>query len=96
MNILITGRPSSSAVAMMDAVSRGWPPMPGSSDAFVSSVSHDDAATAVVASRRRANASLGCHAPSRDGNPGVSSCPPEPSASRISRLSRPGSSAAAA
>jgi 2-alkyl-3-oxoalkanoate reductase len=36
-------------VAMMQAVRRGWAPMPGSPDAFVSSVAHDDAATAVAA-----------------------------------------------
>jgi nucleoside-diphosphate-sugar epimerase len=36
-------------VAMMQAVRRGWAPMPGAPDAFVSSVEHDDAATAVAA-----------------------------------------------
>jgi len=36
-------------VAMMQAVRRGWAPMPGSPDAFVSSVTHHDAATAVAA-----------------------------------------------
>jgi len=32
-----------------DMVRRGWSPLPGSPDAFVSSISHDDAASAVVA-----------------------------------------------
>lgn len=36
-------------LAMIQAVRRGWAPMPGSPDAFVSSVTHDDAATAVAA-----------------------------------------------
>jgi nucleoside-diphosphate-sugar epimerase len=36
-------------VAMTQAVRRGWAPMPGSPDAFLSSVTHDDAATAVAA-----------------------------------------------
>jgi nucleoside-diphosphate-sugar epimerase len=36
-------------VAMIDAVRRGWGPIPGSPNAFVSSVMHDDAATAVAA-----------------------------------------------
>ena len=36
-------------VAMMQAIRRGWAPMPGPPGAFVSSVSHDDAATAVAA-----------------------------------------------
>jgi len=36
-------------VAMMQAVRRGWAPMPGPPEAFVSSVTHDDAATAVAA-----------------------------------------------
>jgi len=35
--------------AMLDAVRRGWAPLPGSPNAFVSSVSHDDAASAVAA-----------------------------------------------
>jgi nucleoside-diphosphate-sugar epimerase len=34
--------------AMIDAVRGGWAPMPGPPNAFVSSVSHDDAASAVV------------------------------------------------
>jgi nucleoside-diphosphate-sugar epimerase len=34
---------------MIGVVRRGWSPLPGSFDAFVSSISHDDAATAVVA-----------------------------------------------
>jgi nucleoside-diphosphate-sugar epimerase len=33
---------------MIDAVRRGFAPWPGAADAFISSVSHDDAATAVV------------------------------------------------
>jgi nucleoside-diphosphate-sugar epimerase len=33
----------------VDAVRRGWAPIPGTADGFISSVSHDDAATAVVA-----------------------------------------------
>ncbi len=36
-------------IAMIDAVRKGWAPLPGSPNAFVSSVSHDDAASAVVA-----------------------------------------------
>jgi 2-alkyl-3-oxoalkanoate reductase len=36
-------------VAMMQAIRRGWAPMPGPQNAFISSVSHDDAATAVAA-----------------------------------------------
>jgi nucleoside-diphosphate-sugar epimerase len=36
-------------VAMMDAVRRGWAPMPGPANAFVSSVSQNDAASAVAA-----------------------------------------------
>lgn len=32
-----------------DMVRRGWSPLPGSPDAFISSISHDDAAAAVVA-----------------------------------------------
>ena len=35
---------------MADMACRGWSPPPGRPSAFVSSVSHDDAATAVVAS----------------------------------------------
>ncbi|MBV9879224.1 MAG: NAD(P)-dependent oxidoreductase [Gemmatirosa sp.] len=35
---------------MLPMVRRGWSPMPGRPEAFVSSVSHDDAAAAVVAS----------------------------------------------
>jgi nucleoside-diphosphate-sugar epimerase len=35
---------------MADMVRRGWSPMPGRPSAFVSSISHDDAAAAVVAS----------------------------------------------
>jgi nucleoside-diphosphate-sugar epimerase len=35
--------------ASADMVRRGWSPLPGSPDAFVSSISHDDAAAAVVA-----------------------------------------------
>ena len=34
---------------MIRAVKRGWSPLPGAADAFFSSVSHDDAATAVAA-----------------------------------------------
>ncbi len=34
---------------MIKLVRRGWAPLPGSPDAFVSAVSHDDAATAVAA-----------------------------------------------
>jgi nucleoside-diphosphate-sugar epimerase len=34
---------------MVDSVRRGWAPIPGAADSFISSVSHDDAATAVVA-----------------------------------------------
>jgi len=34
---------------MVTMVRRGWAPLPGPPDAFISSVSHDDAATAVVA-----------------------------------------------
>jgi 2-alkyl-3-oxoalkanoate reductase len=34
---------------MIGYVRRGWAPMPGSADAYISSVSHDDAASAVVA-----------------------------------------------
>ncbi|HEY7472883.1 MAG TPA: NAD(P)H-binding protein [Gemmatimonadota bacterium] len=34
---------------MIKLVRKGWAPLPGSPEAFVSSVSHDDAATAVVA-----------------------------------------------
>jgi nucleoside-diphosphate-sugar epimerase len=34
---------------MIRLIRRGWAPIPGSPDAFLSSVSHDDAATAVVA-----------------------------------------------
>lgn len=34
---------------IIDFVRRGWSPLPGSPDAYFSSVSHDDAATAVVA-----------------------------------------------
>jgi nucleoside-diphosphate-sugar epimerase len=36
--------------SMIDMVRKGWAPLPGRGDAFVSSVSHDDAASAVVAS----------------------------------------------
>lgn len=36
-------------VDMVRVVRRGWAPMPGSPSAFISSVSHDDAASAVVA-----------------------------------------------
>jgi len=35
--------------AMLQAVRKGWAPMPGSPDAFMSSISHDDAARAVIA-----------------------------------------------
>ena len=35
---------------MADTVRRGWSPIPGQPSAFFSSISHDDAATAVVAS----------------------------------------------
>jgi len=35
---------------MADVVRRGWSPLPGAPDAFISSISHDDAARAVVAS----------------------------------------------
>ena len=35
---------------MVEVIRKGWSPLPGDRDAFVSSVSHDDAATAVVAS----------------------------------------------
>jgi 2-alkyl-3-oxoalkanoate reductase len=34
---------------MVDVMRKGWSPLPGDRDAFVSSISHDDAATAVVA-----------------------------------------------
>ena len=34
---------------MMTSVKLGWSPLPGSPDAFISSIEHDDAATAVVA-----------------------------------------------
>ncbi|GMV59867.1 MAG: hypothetical protein AMXMBFR72_29600 [Betaproteobacteria bacterium] len=34
---------------MINAVRRGWAPLPGRADAFFSSISHDDAASAVVA-----------------------------------------------
>jgi nucleoside-diphosphate-sugar epimerase len=37
-------------VGMIKLVEKGWAPLPGALDAFVSSVSHDDAAAAVVAS----------------------------------------------
>ncbi len=36
-------------IAMIDAVRKGWAPLPGPPTAFVSSVSHDDAASAVAA-----------------------------------------------
>jgi nucleoside-diphosphate-sugar epimerase len=36
-------------IAMIDAVRRGWAPLPGPPDAFISSIAHDDAASAVVA-----------------------------------------------
>jgi nucleoside-diphosphate-sugar epimerase len=35
-------------VELMNWVKRGWAPLPGPADAYMSSVSHDDAATAVV------------------------------------------------
>ena len=35
---------------MADVVRRGWSPLPGRPEAFISSISHDDAATAVVES----------------------------------------------
>lgn len=34
---------------MLDVVRKGWSPLPGARDAYLSSISHDDAATAVVA-----------------------------------------------
>jgi nucleoside-diphosphate-sugar epimerase len=34
---------------LIDYVRRGWAPMPGAADSFISSVSHDDAAAAVTA-----------------------------------------------
>jgi nucleoside-diphosphate-sugar epimerase len=34
---------------MLDMVRKGWAPIPGAADAFLSSISHDDAAAAVVA-----------------------------------------------
>jgi len=34
---------------MLDMLRKGWAPIPGAADAFLSSVSHDDAATAVIA-----------------------------------------------
>lgn len=34
---------------MLDTVRKGWAPIPGAADAFLSSISHDDAASAVVA-----------------------------------------------
>jgi nucleoside-diphosphate-sugar epimerase len=34
---------------MIKMVRRGWAPLPGAPEAFISSVSHDDAATAVIA-----------------------------------------------
>jgi hypothetical protein len=34
---------------MMQAIRRRWAPLPGPQNAFISSVSHDDAATAVAA-----------------------------------------------
>lgn len=37
---------------MVDTVRRGFAPLPGAEDAYVSSLSHDDAATAVVAALR--------------------------------------------
>jgi nucleoside-diphosphate-sugar epimerase len=44
------GPDSYSTHDMADAVRRGWSPLPGRPSAFFSSISHDDAATAVVAS----------------------------------------------
>jgi len=38
--------------SLVAAVRRGWAPLPGAPDAFISSVSHDDAAEAVVAAMR--------------------------------------------
>jgi len=43
------GPDASQTAAMMQAIRRGWAPMPGPQHAFISSVSHDDAATAVAA-----------------------------------------------
>jgi nucleoside-diphosphate-sugar epimerase len=37
---------------MIRFVSKGWAPMPGAANAYISSVSHDDAATAVLAALR--------------------------------------------
>lgn len=37
---------------MIKAVRKGWAPLPGSPEAYVSSISHDDAASAVVAALR--------------------------------------------
>jgi nucleoside-diphosphate-sugar epimerase len=45
-------------VAMIRAVRRGWAPLPARPEAFFSSISHDDAAAAVVAALR---ASPGCY-----------------------------------
>ena len=43
------GPDASQTIAMMQAIRRGWAPLPGPENAFISSVSHDDAATAVAA-----------------------------------------------
>lgn len=43
------GPDSGMLLDLIKLVRKGWAPIPGSPDAFLSSVSHDDAATAVVA-----------------------------------------------
>jgi len=40
---------------LVDGLKRGWAALPGSPDRFISSISHDDAATAVVAALRAAS-----------------------------------------
>src|SRR5689334_11835358 len=41
--------PDDFAIAMIDTVKKGWSPIPGSAEAYFSSVAHDDAASAVLA-----------------------------------------------
>jgi nucleoside-diphosphate-sugar epimerase len=43
------GPDAAQTIAMADAVRKGWAPLPGRADAFISSVSHDDAASAAAA-----------------------------------------------
>jgi nucleoside-diphosphate-sugar epimerase len=43
------GADSRALLDMVEMIRRGWSPLPGDRNAFVSSISHDDAATAVVA-----------------------------------------------